>query len=678
MPDFVTTIDPLELIFEKVAKVTHQVNDVSLICMSWASSKMAKLFPANKVFWCFGGKPVEQWMAQLVGCKALTGGATSVAHLNFTSAVWMGCSPIVFVGQDLSFSQSKSHSSDMALPIKDSINKLLKNDKDIVWLDGVHGEKVPSNRGFHSHKRYFETMIQQEKGHYINATEKGAHIEGTIVMPLQEAIDQFCTARIDTTKISDLSVKKNPEILRNHLITTLHAKIKKCGQIQKWLKQTELLLKDLFKIVNKNQKSKIKNSNALPVSGQKKLLKIDKIGKRLDNAIDIWPLMQEVTMAGLRQSEQQKHAIDLLGNDPDHYTKWLEKSLQRLDTINKVRKEVLPLFQDTLQEDVLFLESEAGLFESLDKQEDIEKYNRQLIQLVRLYFDAGNITLAKPWLEKLSKALPDSGEANFFQGITAAHYTEYEKAETFFKKACKADPAYIDQIENFRDHQGNAYIRYAPIFDINGKAVARRLLLKGLIYAPEHKKVMQALKLRGDKSLEEIKAHEKAGTLPEAEDMIDDWLDDLSAHQALVSIIGADHASQLHQYKGIILAGKEALGPAIELFKKALDIAPDNPELHIVLTNIYFARQDFSQGIYHLKQAVLLDSVYAVYWEEIGDELMNSGQFEDALSAFETCFLVLPERIHLLKKIGDCYQKTGQLEAAREAYTNLNTMLKKS
>ncbi len=198
MPDFVGTIDPLELIFEKVAPVTHQIKDISLICMSWASSKMAKLFPADKVFWCFGQKPVEQWMAGLVGCKTLTGGASSVAHLNFTSAVFMGCSPIIFMGQDLSFSPSKSHSSHMTLPTKDRISKLLKEEKDIVWLDGIHGEKVPSNRGFHSHKLFFETMIRQQAGQYINATASGAHIEGTLVMPLQEVIDRHCTQKIDT------------------------------------------------------------------------------------------------------------------------------------------------------------------------------------------------------------------------------------------------------------------------------------------------------------------------------------------------------------------------------------------------------------------------------------------------------------------------------------------------
>ncbi|MCD4741886.1 MAG: DUF115 domain-containing protein, partial [Desulfobacteraceae bacterium] len=681
MPTFVSTIDPLELIFEKVANVTKQIHDVSLICMSWASSKMTKLFPADNVFWCFGAKPVEQWMAKIVGCKTITAGASSVAHLNFLSAIWMGCSPVIFVGQDLSFSQSKSHAASMTLPTKDLINKTLKNEKDIIWLDGIHGEKVPSNRSFDNHKRTFETMIQSQKGHYINSTGQGCHIEGTIVMPLQKAIEQFCTTKIDIkNNFPAIFDKKDPTNLRDHLISEFQTKIKKCHKIQKMLKETKHLLNDLTKTIIKADKSKTlyKGFTDLSISNQKELLKLDKVGKFVDNATDIWPLMQEITMAGLRQSEQQKHAIDLLGNSPDHYTKWLQKNFQRLDTINKVRQKLLPLFQDTLTEDVNILQTEAKFLSKLGKQKNVGKYNQYLIKLVTLYFDAGNIVLAQPWLKKLSKNLPDSGETNFFQGITSAHYTEYDKAEAFFTKAVKADPVFADKIAKFRMEQGDAYISYAPIFDINDKAVARKLLLKGLIYAPEHKKVKQELKLRGDQTITELKNHEKEDTLSEAEDMIDFWLDDLASTKTLASIIGDDNASQLNYYKGVISVNKENFDLGIDHFNKALDITPDNPVLHISLTDAYFAIEDYPKGIDRLKQAVALDSVYAVYWEEIGDELIKSGQFEDALAAFENCFLILPERVHLLKKIGDCYQETGQLEAAKEAYAKLNTLLKES
>ncbi|MCK5099377.1 MAG: DUF115 domain-containing protein [Desulfobacteraceae bacterium] len=680
MPDFVTTIDPLELIFEKVANVTKQLNGVSLVCMSWASSKMAKLFPADKVFWCYGLKHIEKWIGDLVGCKTRTTGASSVAHLNFLTASWMKCSPIVFVGQDLAFSQSKSHSSDTNLANKDYNKDLLKDEKNIIWLDGVNNKKVLSNRLFHSQKRYFETMIKKLEGHYINSTAEGCHIEGTEVMPLQKVIDHFCTIKIDTKKIVNLPTKKNPAILRIHLIKELQKKIKRCQQIQKMIKETKYLLNDLLKALNKSKKLNLlyKSFNDLSISNQKKIIKLDKIGEKLDKAHDIWPLMQEVTLAGLRQSEQQKHAIDQLANDPDHYTEWLKKNFQRLNTINKIRNEVLPLFQDTIKESVSLLESEGTLFATLDKQNNLKKYNQALIQLISLYFDAGNIALAQPWLEKLSENLPASGETNFFQGITAAHYTEYDKAEAFFEKACKADPINISKIEKFREHQENAYISYAQFFDNRDKTVARKLLLKGLIYAPEHKRIKQELKLRSDQTITEIKSHETAGTLPETEDMIDSWLDDLSSNKQLAYIIGDDNASQLYQYKGIILTNNEELDSAIMHFNKSLDILPENPALHILLTNIYFAKQEYPQGIYHLKQAVSLDSVYAVYWEEIGDELMQSGQFEDALAAFENCFVILPERVHLLKKIGDCYKETGQLEAAREAYTKLNILLKES
>jgi len=680
MPTFLTTIDPLELIFEKVAPVANKAKDISLICMSWASSKMAKLFPAKKKFWCFGSKHIEKWMADLIGCRSLTAGATSVAHLNLFIAIWMKCSPIIFVGQDLSFSESKSHSTDMALPTKDLIKNILNNEKEIVWLDGIHGGKVPSNQGFHRHKRFFETIIEKEEGNFINSTAEGCHIKGTKVIPLQEALDRYCTSPIDTADIYNVLEKKQSSIKKEHLTNKLEKKLKKCNEIRRMLKETEHLLRDLIKVLNKAGKLKniYKNINDLSVSNQKKIMKLDKIGKKLDNSNDIWSLMQEVTLAGLKQSEQQKYAIDRLGNDPEQYTQWLKKNFERLNTINKVRQNVLPLFQDTLAEDINILQSETKFLSMINRQKDIKKYHKYLSKLITLYFDSDNIALAQPWLKILYRDLPDSAEANFYQGITAAHYTEYDKAESFFNKAVKADQAYSSRIEKFRNKQGNAYISYALIFDKNDKTIARRLLLKGLIYAPEHKKVKQELKSRSHQTIIEIKTHEKKERLAETEDMIDAWLEDLSSFPKLSSIIGDSNTAHLNYYKGVILIGKENFDSGIDHFIKASHITPDNPVIHISLTDAYFATADYAKGIAHLNKAVAIDTAYAVYFEAIGDELMKTNQIEDARTAFENCFVALPGHVHLLKKIGDCYKKTGQLEAAKEAYENLNALLKAS
>ncbi|MCP3898944.1 MAG: DUF115 domain-containing protein [Desulfobacteraceae bacterium] len=683
MPDYVSSIDPVELIYEKIAGIANQLHDVSLICMSWVASKMAKLFPAEKIFWCFMQKPIDQWMGSLIGSKIATGGASSVSHLSFLSANWMGCSPIVFLGQDLCLSESKSHSSATALSANEYVNQLLKNKKEIIYIDDVHGKKVPSKRTFLSQKLFFERMIIDRPGHYINSTTNGVHIEGTEVMPLQEAIDSFCTIdinKIDKEDINDLSVDNKIRPSINDLTGMVQVKIKRCNQIQRMLKDEKHLIDDLFKSVKKINTSKTlcQGFNDLSASNQKKMLKLDKIGKKLDNATDIWPLMQEVTMAGLRKSERQKHAIDLLANNPEKYTQWFKKTLERLQTINNVRKDITLIFSNALKNNISFIKSETNLLSKINNQKNQKQDDQRILELIRLYFDAGNVALAQPWIKIISETMKDSPELNFFLGITAAHYTEYDKSELFFAKAVKTNPEYIPQIEEFREQQGNAYISYARIFDQKSKTIAKRLLLKGLTYAPDHKQLKLELKFRGDLSIAEIKSHEEAKKLSETEDMIDSWLDDLSSNQELANIIDDENASQLYQYKGIILVDKDELDPAIEHFNKSLDIAPDNPALHIVLTNVYFARQEFAQGIYHLKQAVSLDNVYAVYWEEIGDELMQSEQFEDALAAFENCFLKLPERVHLLKKIGDCYKETGQLEAAREAYAKLNSLLKES
>jgi len=61
----------------------------------------------------------------------------------------------------------------------------------------------------------------------------------------------------------------------------------------------------------------------------------------------------------------------------------------------------------------------------------------------------------------------------------------------------------------------------------------------------------------------------------------------------------------------------------------------------------------------------------------MGDNLQKAGQIDDADSAYEQCFMALPENIALLKKMGDCYLAMVQPEAAKEAYEQLKCRFKK-
>lgn len=670
MPDFVGTIDPLELIFEKVAGVAPKVHDVSLLCMSWASSKMAKLFPADQIFWGFGGKPIEAWMSHLFGHRMLTAGAGSVAHLNLISALFMECSPIVFIGQDLSFSPAKSHSSNTVLQTNDLVSALLENQEDIVWLDGIDGGKVLSNRGMHGHKRFFEMVIQNQKGHYINATEGGCHIEGTEVMPLQQAMNQYCTEHIAITERLAPTAAPDKTKLTKHLLNEFRKINKEGMSLSKKLDKADQLSHNILQWLGKEEKKKTRYRvfEALPLPIQKKIAELDTINKQLDGAHTIWPLLQEVTMAGLRHSEQQKHAIEMMANDPQRYTEWLAKNIQRFLQINTVRREVLPLLANQLSANITFLQDEERLLDALKNEQDEENRTKKMLELARLYFETGNLTLARPWIEELHKKLPESAETNFLRGWIAAHYTEYEKAEALFKKAAKTDPEYIEQIALFRQTQGDAYIKYAAHFASNDKNTSRRLLVKGLFYAPEHSGLKQHLIALCDQALAEIKKHETELNFDKMKAISDSWLADLAAHNHLASVIDPDRTAQFHRARGLCLAAENNYSQAAAAFNNALCLTPDDPALHISITDMYFAMEKYPQGIAHLDKAVSLDSAYVVYWEAIGDSLAEAAQHEEALTAYEKCFTTLPERVHLLKKIGDCYLATGQLEAAKEAY----------
>ena len=90
-----------------------------------------------------------------------------------------------------------------------------------------------------------------------------------------------------------------------------------------------------------------------------------------------------------------------------------------------------------------------------------------------------------------------------------------------------------------------------------------------------------------------------------------------------------------------------------------------------LLADALFAIEDYDQGIHHLNTATSIDRTYAVHWDTIGDKLREVGHVADAIAAYEQCYMALPENIETLRKMGDCYRSTGQLEAAHAAYSQV-------
>jgi hypothetical protein len=158
---------------------------------------------------------------------ALPAGAT-VAHLAFYLARYMGCDPIIFIGQDLAYTGHVYYSPGMEIhrSWRSEINRFNTMETK-EWertarmgrmlrrtVDG-EGRKIYTDDLLFTYLEQFERDIAQTPARVINATEGGARIRGAEHMSLAEAIRRNCTAPIPAERFDYLRTTRwrNPDVL---------------------------------------------------------------------------------------------------------------------------------------------------------------------------------------------------------------------------------------------------------------------------------------------------------------------------------------------------------------------------------------------------------------------------------------------------------------------------------
>ncbi len=105
-----------------------------------------------------------------------TGG--SVATTALSLAIEMGCNPITFVGQDLCYTDAKTH--------YDSTQEVVRR-KAGKYIEGISGEVYYTTPSLYKFLRWIEDKIRKHpQNTFYNSTAKGAFIQGTHSLPLEE------------------------------------------------------------------------------------------------------------------------------------------------------------------------------------------------------------------------------------------------------------------------------------------------------------------------------------------------------------------------------------------------------------------------------------------------------------------------------------------------------------
>lgn len=111
----------------------------------------------------------------------------SSGNMAFKIAAALGCDPIILVGQDLAFDrEGATHAGGHAYGGKQEAFYA-----NVLTVPGNDGLPIQTNTTLYNFLKGYEVDVAEYEGLCINATEGGAFIQGTKVMGLADAIEQY-------------------------------------------------------------------------------------------------------------------------------------------------------------------------------------------------------------------------------------------------------------------------------------------------------------------------------------------------------------------------------------------------------------------------------------------------------------------------------------------------------
>lgn len=321
-PDYIVSIDGSEINYSTFESLTF--NESKLIYTMLNHPKIRHSFKSKGyVTDVDGWAGFSNYLKKQLHIKLpmlLSG--SSVSHLVFSIAQYISSGPIALIGQDLAYTNNRSH-ADNNRQTK-TINEEYLKSLNAFQVEGYYGDLVWTIPLFNSMKIDFETIIKNErpKVPFFNCTEGGIKINGFEQISFKE----FCESYVSTKKVTILEHSEK-ETIKIDIIKALQ-------------KENELYAK-LSKIFSKGLK--VLSSNR-PNNGFEEhvLIKLDETEKKSQEIISQLPIesiISPITMKVMqlylpKVDETKKEAYQRVYNQTkDLYTE-LITAIQKTKTYN--------------------------------------------------------------------------------------------------------------------------------------------------------------------------------------------------------------------------------------------------------------------------------------------------------------------------------------------------------
>ena len=303
-PNVVVSVDPDELTINSFDLSTN-TNDFFLVYNPAVPNAIPQAFPNRRV--AFDSEIyLAKWLKQYTEEKGSLGKISSVAHAAVKLSQFLACSPIILVGQDLSFCQQRLHCLNSFYHAEqlDKVTRLnprsywdhlkyLNFGPNLKYGTDLFGKRVASTIAMESYNHIFSKNFEGSQN-IINATEGGTPIEGAINMSLREALYTHCRKLVKD---------------KQNLLSAPHLNNSFKSSQDALLKQVQLLQ---------------------DISGKLNALALNNLGTRTPNPEGKQLFINEMEMLYKNIMENKETALLLQGYDFAGFSDWYRSNCQIL------------------------------------------------------------------------------------------------------------------------------------------------------------------------------------------------------------------------------------------------------------------------------------------------------------------------------------------------------------
>lgn len=178
-----------------------------------------------------------------------TGG--SVATSAFSLAKYMGSKTIILVGQDLAFTNNKSHADGTFDDKMEEVNNISY----FPQVEDIYGNMVYTPPDMKCYLEWYEKEISADNEcKVIDATEGGALIKGTEIMTLSDAVDKYCNQEIDIQEHLEHLPELFEESEKKYVIDYLNSLPEQASKVMVEVQNLKKDYKKLGKLADKDNK----------------------------------------------------------------------------------------------------------------------------------------------------------------------------------------------------------------------------------------------------------------------------------------------------------------------------------------------------------------------------------------------------------------------------------------